>query len=786
MAARLRYSLPVVVFLVCLVWWRLEQRPNSIAGAVELRWIINSQERDVRFAEAARAAFEQANPGIRVQFIKTNEGHKLETMIAGGDAPDVLSFGLEDVYFYLRAGALRDLRPLMSQEDRQDLSSFFPITLKPYTRGDAVYALPWAYVPFIVFYNKALFDRARLPYPSDDWTWDEYRTTAMRLTRDLDSDGFTDEFGASFAQWQDGFYCWFAQNGASVLSEDGRAATFSNPKVVEAVRFLAGLSRTDRVLPTEANKPKQTGMGLFESGRLAMNGPTGSFFIPSYRDYPKLDWDIAPVPRGPAGRGTIVAPIGFGVSSQSAHPAEAYKLVRFLCSEAGQRILANSGLFVPCRKTVAYSSEYLQSSERPHNRNALISMMDDRDGKVPWGVLPPWSGARWGDVQDEALNSKLGSFLFGAFDPAKTPESVCADIDISANRIMQSERAASRGRPIPWLQLFVGIAAVLGAIGITSFRSVKRHSVSRRAREDQRWGLLAVSPWVIGFIGLGVGPLLVSFLASFTTWDALSPISEAKVVGLYNYSTILGSDELFGRAVRATSLYAALCVPIGLVGGLMLALLMNQRIRGIEIFRTLYYLPAVMPVVAAAVLFNWIFRQQGILNYVLGGFGHTPMNALPNWLGDSRFAIPAIVLMGLWGVGGGMMIYLAGLQNIPTQLYEAAKIDGAGAWTQFRRITLPMLSPVLLFNLVMGVIGALQAFASVFVLFGGGAGPDDSALLYGFYLYRKAFDQFQVGYASALAWILFAVIVLLTALIFRSSAMWVYYESERPAEGAKR
>jgi multiple sugar transport system permease protein len=191
-----------------------------------------------------------------------------------------------------------------------------------------------------------------------------------------------------------------------------------------------------------------------------------------------------------------------------------------------------------------------------------------------------------------------------------------------------------------------------------------------------------------------------------------------------------------------------------------------------------------MPAVATAVLFNWLLRQQGLLNYLLSGFGLIPTTNMPDWMNDPSWAIPGIVFMSLWGVGGGMMIYLAGLQNIPTQLYEAAQIDGAGSFSQFRVVTLPMLSPVIFFNLVMGIIGSFQVFTSAFVLFGGSAGPENAALFYSFYLYRKAFEQFQVGYGSALAWILFVIILFFTLIVFRSSSFWVYYEGQKEEKRA--
>ena len=783
--------LPIALALLLALWVCLERAPGDRGGGVVLRWVVNSQERDLLFARAAKRAFEARHPAIRIQFIRSNEGRKVETMIAGGDAPDVLQYGLDRAHYFAEAKVLRDLTPLMSEEDKADLRAFFPVALEPFVKEGRLYGLPWGYVPFVLFYNRSLFEKHGVPYPAGSWTWDDYRRAAMALTHDLDGDGVTDEFGASFAQWQEGYYCWFYQNGGRVLSPDGQEATFDGPRVVEAVSFLRRLTREERVMPTETNRPKQAGMGLFEAGKMAMHGPTGSFYIPTYRTFKKLDWDIASVPAGPSGKGTMVAPLAFGVTTQSRRPREAWQLVRFLGSEEGQRILGESGLFVPCRRSVALSDRFLKSPEPPANKYALVAMMDDRGGRKPWGVVPPWSGNRWGDVQDEALNAKLGPFLFGRPKPGETPGSVCAAIDRRADEILAEDRAAYRGVPVDWSVVAAiggGLAALLAGFWLAAARRFGKRS--RVLRSEQAWGYLAISPWLIGFILLGAGPILFSLFLSLTRWNSLAPADTARFVGLDHYAWILsGRDELFGKALRATLYYALLSVPAGLVAGLMLALLMNARLRGIAAFRTLYYLPAVLPGVATAVLFRWLFSQQGMLNYTLGGFGAVPWKAMPDWLGDPRWAMPAMVLMSLWGIGGAMMIYLAGLQNVPTQLYEAAQIDGAGPLARFRAVTLPMLSPVLFFNLVMGIIGAFQVFTTAFVMFGGGGGPDDAALFYGLYLYRKAFEQFQVGYGSALAWILFVVILVFTALVFRSSSFWVYYEGRRedqPESGTAR
>jgi multiple sugar transport system permease protein len=773
--------LPIFIAALLVLWFALEQSPVQKGSAVVIRWVVNSQERDLLFANAARQAFEARHPDIRIQFIKSNEGNKVETMIAGGDAPDIVNVGMDRIHYYVSAHVLRDLTPFMNDGDRQDLTGYFPVTLAPFGQGGHVYGLPWGYVPFILFYNKNLFDKYHISYPNDHWTWEDYRNAALKLTHDLDGDGITDEFGASFAQWQEGYYCWIYQNGGRVLDSEGKVATFNDSKVVEAIDFVHRLTREDKVIPTDVNKPKQSGMGLFEAGRMGMNGPTGSFYIPTYRTYEKVDWDIASVPAGPSGKGTMVAPSAFGVTTQSKHPREAWELVKFLSGEEGQKILADSGLFVPCRRSIALSDAFLNAPGLPANKYALVAMMDDRNGKKPWGITPPWSGDRWADVNDEALNAKLQTFLFGIPKPGERAADVCAAINIRANEILAEDRASYTGVPMPWKPILaVIIALLLAALGFW-LRALHRFTKgSKIKRSEQAWGYFAISPWLIGFLLFTLGPILFSIILSLTRWNNLAPASQARFVGIDHYATLLsGKDELFFKSLRATLLYAALSLPLGLVSSLALALLMNAQIKGITLFRTLYYLPAVMPGVAAAVLFRWLFTQQGILNYLLGGGGRIPPNKMPDWLNNPSWTVPSMVLMGLWGVGGGMMIYLAGLQNIPTQLYEAAQIDGAGPVAKFKAVTLPMLSPTIFFNLVMGLIGAFQVFTSAFVLFGGGTGPEDSALFYSYYLYRKAFEQFQVGYGSALAWILFVIILLCTLVIFKSSSFWVYYEGQK-------
>lgn len=304
----------------------------------------------------------------------------------------------------------------------------------------------------------------------------------------------------------------------------------------------------------------------------------------------------------------------------------------------------------------------------------------------------------------------------------------------------------------------------------------------RLSRRDWRRigvGLLFASPWLAGFLAFTVYPSVASLYYSFTTFNTLQP---PVWVGLDNFSALFGNDALFWTSVGNTLYFTLIGVPVSITVALGLALLLNQPRRGVTLYRALIYIPAVVPPVVTAIIWIWILNpENGLLNGILG-FLHLPQ---PGWLTDPSWAKPALLIMFTWTLGQTMVILLAGLQDVPAHLHEAATIDGAGALRRFRHVTLPMISPVLFYNLVVGVIFSLQYFTQAFVADSGGncqgggnclGAPLNSTLFYGIYLYENAFSYFKMGYASAMAWLLFAVTVVATALLFRFSRRLVYYE----------
>lgn len=316
----------------------------------------------------------------------------------------------------------------------------------------------------------------------------------------------------------------------------------------------------------------------------------------------------------------------------------------------------------------------------------------------------------------------------------------------------------------------MAVATNSSSSGFKTEKSFLDRLYGTKRRRDTIEGYLFIMPVVLGLLIFTIGPMIASFYFSFTKY----PILRApEWIGLRNYVNMFTKEPHFWQACKVTALYALTAVPLGILGAFLLALLLNQRVKGIPIFRTCFYIPTIVPAVASAVLWGWLLNPDyGLFNAVLKQVG------LPTsrFLGEPDSALPSLVLMSLWGVGGGMVVYLAGLQGIPESLYEAAKIDGASSRQLFRYITMPLMTPTIFFNLVMGLIGAFQYFTEAFVLTQGG--PLFSTYFYSLMVYERAFRFTQMGMAAAMAWFLLAVVLLLTLLVFRSSALWVFYESE--------
>lgn len=297
----------------------------------------------------------------------------------------------------------------------------------------------------------------------------------------------------------------------------------------------------------------------------------------------------------------------------------------------------------------------------------------------------------------------------------------------------------------------------------------KQRGMSAAQWRDLRDGLVLTSPFIIGVLFLWVGPMIYSLFLVLQDWDLITPPT---FIGFGNFVR-LWNDPLVAKSLGNTAYYTFVGVPLQLIVAFGLALMLNQNVRGLSIYRTIYYLPSITPAVAFAVVWIQILNPEfGVLNNLIGLFGIKPIK----WLFDPMWAKPAFILMSLWLVGFQMVIFLAGLQGVPKELHEAAAIDGANSWRRFWNVTLPIISPVLFFNLVIGLIGSFQVFTGAFIITKGG--PQDSTLFMVLYIYRNAFEYFKMGYAVTLSWLLFVIIMIFTAVQFFFANRWVYYEGK--------
>lgn len=298
---------------------------------------------------------------------------------------------------------------------------------------------------------------------------------------------------------------------------------------------------------------------------------------------------------------------------------------------------------------------------------------------------------------------------------------------------------------------------------------MKRGKRMSLEREEAIKGVLFISPWIIGFLVFTLYPFISSFYYSFTRFGGIgTPV----FIGLKNYVNLF-HDKLFYLSLYNTLYYTVIAVPLGVVLGIAVALLLNQKIRGLSFFRTIIYMPYMVPTVASAILWMWILDPQfGLINSLLASIGIKG----PGWLADPAWSKMSLIIMAQWGMGQSVVIYLSGLRNVPTELYESADIDGANIFQKFFHVTLPMMSPVILYNVILGVINSLQYFTQAYIMTSGG--PVNSTLFYSLYLFRESFMNYHMGYASAMAWILLVIIAACVYLLFKTSAKYVYYSGE--------
>ncbi len=779
-----RLMLAVIAGLI-LLWaaYRIVTRPwrqaAQRAGQTELRimhWAGGGGQKEDQIVADLIATFEAQHPHIKVQRINPGDAAsfftKLQTMMASGEPPDVFYMGWERLAGFASQDLLMPIEPLIAADEqvgRETLhpEDFYPATIDCFRfdgqqsgRG-TLYGIPKDFTTIGFYYNKTLFDQAGIPYPPDDWTWDEFIATARKLAK---LPGVT---GAEFMNWAPMVRAYLATEGLDAFSPDFRASYLRRPEVYAALERLRAWRFDEQGTLTSGKSQVAQGESVFLTGQVGMAGPFGRWVVPTYRLIKDFDWDFAPLPHGKVKANTVFT-VSWSIAKHTPHPQEAWELVKFLCGAEGQAQAAKLGLAIPTLKAVARSPAFLDPSQKP-SRNYVYLDQAEYARALEWPPDPKFQ-IRMQDRLEAALRTG-----------ATTLDAAITQLEADWQAAFQSPLARTNFPPMPWSRVTWLILTPAAALGLIAGFAWWRRRPRRTALREELAGYAFVSPWLVGFLAFMAFPVVLSFLLSCTKWSGVSRLDFAQWVGLANFRELLFFDPRFRSTLRVTAYYALFAVPLGQLLALLGALLLNHDIKLSGFFRSAWYLPSVLAGVGVAILWRWVFDgDHGLMNAYLLGPVLEPFHLKPpHWFDkDARwFGPPAYAIMSLWAIGGTLVIYLAGLKGIPKELYEAASIDGAQRWQRFRRVTLPMLSPVIFFNVIMAIIGSLQVFTQAFVMTAGG--PGDDTRFYVLYLYNQAFEYHEMGYASALAWLLLIIILTLTLLVMRVSRRFVYYEALR-------
>ncbi len=633
---------------------------------------------------------------------------------------------------------------------------------------------------------------------------------AKKITRDTSGDGRIDQFGAMLGfSWLDAQPIFWGF-GADFLNAERTGADLDTPEALAAARFLQDMKFEDRSTLWFGDFQEMNREVQLLTGRIGMS-MGGWFSTQILGDIENgMNWGVTQVPIGPTGkRYSRVSWMGISINARkllldNPHFSEAdraalqarkeiaWDFIKHLLSEEVQAEVARSGQGVPVLPVHA-EKYFVNPDSAVDERLALDALQYGR--LTP--ITPMYNALK------RVIDMHMVSLERETPAQRRTPKEALAALSDEINRILASElrdfgkdKIVTAGKsPVPYrIGGALAAAVFLGFLVWLTRRTTSNDDhpgacvASKKRRIESAWGVFFATPWILGFCLFLAFPIVFSLVLSFSAWDPYDPVGQRTFIGLDNY-TRAAADPLVWLALRKSLGYALVAVPVTLCCALGLALLLHRPMKGIGVFRTLFYLPNVVGGVATIIMWRFIFNPvfgplNGAVRIVNDFLAATPLAFVqlpePQWLQDPNWALPSMFIMMLWGTGGAaMLIFLAGLQNVPRQLYEAADLDGAGRLRKFWNITLPMLSPTIFFNLIMGMIGALQIFTQALLLSGTDGGAQNQLLFFVLYLYRKAFLDYEFGYAAALAWILFAVIMGFTLIVIRSSSLWVYYEGER-------
>lgn len=772
---------------------------------------------DSKGQSAVIREFEKRNPDVRVRILSMGAGQmdpqKLMTSIVGNVAPDVINQDRFTIADWASRGAFRSLDDLIERDKGKDpltpnVADYYEAPWKEAMYDGKVYAIPTAADNRILYWNRKIFreqadvlkaaglDPTRAPR-----TWTEILAYSKALTiRNSDGSlkraGFIPNFGNSW------LYLYSFQNNADFMTADGKKCILYTPESEEALNFMkAGYELLGGY---ENAKSYESGFlgkenDAFITGKVAMK-IDGDWILNDLSRYaPQLDLGASPPPvpddrynkvgRFKDEKDTFITWFGgysLAVPRGARNVEDGWEYIKFATSTEGRMI--------------EYSAQ--RDWERRRGRTFIPRMLASRDAneesyrrfkpadkKFAAALAMHIEMAPFGKVRPATfVGQTLWSEHVKAMEAALYGKASSKDALVAGQMAVQRELDAFYSKSnYPVIDLAIptyiaiGVLVIALVVGGIWFSRLK---LGRLAKNEAMWAYLFVAPWVIGFVVLTLGPMIASLFFSFTQYDVLN---EARWVGLRNYQEMFTSDRATVLKAFSNAAYLAIVgVPLGLATGLAVAMLLNVSTKGMRFYRTLFYMPAIVPVVASAVLWTWVLTpdpSKGLIN----SFWKETLTAWlavppPTWLQSADWAKNALILQGLWGAGSGMLLWLAGLKGVSTTLYEASGLDGATPRQQFWNVTFPMLTPIVFFNSVMGFIGAMQEFDRQYVMKpskDGPIGPDDALLTPVYHLFRNGFAFFKMGYASSLAWLIFVVIMVLTFTQFRLQDRWVHYETDK-------
>jgi len=771
---------------------------------------------DSKGTQAVIREFERRNPGVNLRAMAMGSGgmnpQKLMTSIVGGVAPDAVFQDRFAVSDWASRNAFLSLSEFI-ERDKDDPSSpkpeqYYPAAWNEAVYDGKVYAIPLAADDRILYVNRDMFRRkaaelrkAGLDPEGVPQTWSEIIAYSKVLTErkkdgTLVRAGFMPNYGNCW------LYMYAFQMNAQFMSPDGTKCTLYSPQAEKALQFM--LDGYEVVGGYENAKAFESGFqqrmdDAFITGKVAMK-VDGDWILDDLARYaPNLNVDSGPAPvpddrfhkRGEFAneKDTFVTWFGghaYAIPRGARNPEGAWKFLKFATSTEGRLLeyraqaewdrLRGRTYVPPMSAQLETNEQALKLYKPPIPSYAKAQSVHVEMAKYGRGRPPTFvAQTLWNEhvrAMELALTKELSpkdALLAGQAEVQRELDAFFSKDDypvIDAN-----------------IAVWITIATVALLLGWLTFRFQKMRLGPLR-KSEAKWAYLFLSPWIIGFLIFTIGPMIASLIFSFTQYDVLN---DARWVGINNYRDLVGADQARMTKAFTNSFYlAAVGVPLGIASGLSVAMLLNAAVRGMRFYRTFFYMPAIVPVVASSVLWSWVLSanpDRGLIN----GFWNstiTPWLGLtpPAWMNSAEWSKPGLIVMGLWGVGGGMVLWLAGLKGVSRSLYEAAEIDGATPNQLFFRITFPQMSSIIFFSLVMGFITAMQEFDRPYIMkpaSDGLVGPDDSLLTPVYMLFDAGFTKFKMGYASAIAWAVFLVIVALTMAQWRLQRRWVHYEEDR-------